>query len=59
MKTFKIRYAFYSLRASHQEAAIAKAVEIIKRDAEAFVVDAVEPPPTDLMGLGRMLVTGK
>jgi hypothetical protein len=59
MKHYKLRYQFYNVRASHKEEAIRKAVEMIKRDPEGFVIDADEPTPTDLKGLGRMLITGK
>jgi hypothetical protein len=30
-----------------------------KRDADAFVIDAEEPKPTDLKGLATSLITGK
>ena len=58
MKHFKLRFQFYSIRASHAEEAIRKAVEMIKKDPEGFVIEAVEPV-ADLKGVGRMLLTGK
>jgi hypothetical protein len=61
MYAWRLRYQYYTIRASSKEEAIAKAVKAIRNDPEGFVIDAEppEPAPSTLVEVAKAVVTGK